>query len=160
MTATSLTARVGQPWTVGVVVVALIGPPFRLLLAVAIGAATGIGTVARRGGRWPVIGEEHLVQCRLAQGHVLGGDVGGVQLAQRLGQRPGAIGCREHDPAVVLVVGQVLAADAPQRLEGPDLSDSGTVTSSTEPPTRSFSWSPVPSPISRPWSMTAIRSAS
>jgi hypothetical protein len=64
-------------------------------------------------------GEEHLVQGRLVQGHVLGGDAGGAQPAQRLHERGWAIGRREHHPAAVPILGRLLAADPPQHLQGP-----------------------------------------
>jgi len=64
-------------------------------------------------------GQEHVVERRLAQGHVLGGDAGGVQPAQRLRQRRWAVRRREHDLSAALVVGGVLAAHAPQRLQRP-----------------------------------------
>jgi hypothetical protein len=96
--------------------VAFIGLPFALLLAVAIGVATGVVTVAGRGaGTVAGEGEEHVVQGRLAQGQVLERDAGGVQPAQRLAQRPGAIGRREHDPAAVLVIGWVFGLHGLQR---------------------------------------------
>jgi hypothetical protein len=75
-----------------------------------------VAVAAGRGGELSGQGEEHVVEGRLVQGHVLGGDAGGMQPAQRLGQGGRAMWRRDHDPAGVPVVGPAVGPQGPQRL--------------------------------------------